>query len=321
MTVETMGKSDASTADRELVLVRVLDAPRKLVFKAWTDAKALAQWWGPKGFTNPQCEADARPGGKWRIVMRGPDGAEYPHGGEYIEVTPPSKIVMTNALEGDIHPFGPSVWTITFEETDGKTTLTTRVLCETQKDRDAMDGMGWRGGYGMSLDKLNLELAIGRREAAKTLDLMAFPGAPVMMVTRWFDAPVDLVFEAVSSPKHFGEWWGPRGYVNTIHEMDVRVGGKWRVDQRDEQGRVHPFHGEYLEIDPPSRLVLTQAYRDTPALRMEMNFAPKAGGTQLTAVMKAPSPEIRDGMIKAGMEWGMRQSYERLDELLARLGK
>ena len=101
MTVETMSKTDL--ADREIVVVRVFDAPRALVFKAWTDPKRLAEWWGPKGFTNPVCEADPRPGGKWRIVMRGPDGADYPHGGQYLEVTPPERIVMTNALEGEVH--------------------------------------------------------------------------------------------------------------------------------------------------------------------------------------------------------------------------
>src|SRR5262249_6024906 len=104
---ETMTKTDAAALTRELLLGRTFDAPRELVFKAWTDPKHLAQWWGPLGFTNPVCEADARPGGKWRIVMRGPDGGDFPHGGEYLEVTPYERIVMTNALEGDFHPFGP----------------------------------------------------------------------------------------------------------------------------------------------------------------------------------------------------------------------
>ena len=180
---------------------------------------------------------------------------------------------------------------------------------------------GFNGGYGMSLDKLSQELAIDRKAPAATLDLMVLPNMPFMVVTRWFAAPVELVWEATSRPEHFTHWWGPRGYENIIHEMDVRVGGKWKVDQRDAEGRVHPFHGEYLEIVPPSRLVLTQIYHDSPCMTVEMNFAAKKGGTQLTALMRASSAEARDGMIKAGMEWGMRQSYERLDELLAALAK
>jgi uncharacterized protein YndB with AHSA1/START domain len=312
---ETMGKTDA--ADREILVVRVFEAPRDLVWKAWTDPRRLAQWWGPRGFTNPVCEADARPGGRWRIVMRGPDGAEYPHGGRYIEVAAPERLVMTNALEGDYHPFGENVWTVTFEEVDGRTTVTTRVVCASRKDRDAMVETGFNQGYGMSLDKLAERLA--RPDPGSSLVIDAPAGKAEMVVTRWFDAPVELVWEAMTRREHFANWWGPRAYTNQIHEMDVRVGGRWKVDQLDDKGAVHPFHGEYLEITPPSRLVLTQIYKDSPCMTMEMNFAPKAGGTQLTALMRATSAGSRDGMIKAGMEWGMRQSYERLDELLAAL--
>ena len=81
----------------ELVLTRVFDAPRELVFKAWTDAKRVAQWWGPHQFTNPVCELDARPGGAIRIHMRGPDGTVYPMTGVYQEVVEPERIVFTSA--------------------------------------------------------------------------------------------------------------------------------------------------------------------------------------------------------------------------------
>ena len=81
--------------DREFVITRVFDAPRSLVFKMWTDPKHMAHWWGPKGFTNPVCEMDVRPGGAWRIVMRGPDGGEHPAKGVYREVVAPGRLVMT----------------------------------------------------------------------------------------------------------------------------------------------------------------------------------------------------------------------------------
>ena len=74
---------------REVVITRVFDAPRALVFKAWTDPKHIARWWGPMGFTNPICELDARVGGAWRIVMRSPTGIEYPCGGVYREIVRP----------------------------------------------------------------------------------------------------------------------------------------------------------------------------------------------------------------------------------------
>ena len=78
--------ADADLAQRELTIARIVDASRELVFKAWTDPKQVAQWWGPKGFTNPVCEMDVRPGGAFRIVMRAPDGIEYPTTGIFSEI-------------------------------------------------------------------------------------------------------------------------------------------------------------------------------------------------------------------------------------------
>ena len=84
------------SAEREITLTRVFDAPRARVFAAWTDAKQVAQWWGPKGFTNPVCEIDARVGGAIRIHMRSPDGSIFPMKGEFREIVPPERIVFTN---------------------------------------------------------------------------------------------------------------------------------------------------------------------------------------------------------------------------------
>ena len=326
---ETMSQTNADLRDRELLMVRVFDAPRAAVFKAWTDPKVLAQWWGPKGFTNPVCEADARSGGKWRIVMQGPDGSQYPHGGEYLEVVAPEKLVMTNALEGDFQPFAASVWTVTFDEVDGRTTLITRVACATKADRDMMDQMNWRQGYGMSLDGLD-DVLHGRapgagpatkRDPAASLILVAQPGLAEISVTRWFDAPRELVWEAVSKPEHFANWWGPRKYRAVNLQMDFRQGGKWSVEQHGDGGEVHPFHGEYLEVIAPRRLVFTQAYRDYPAMVVEMNLTPDGTGTRKDSIIRAASVAERDGMLNSGMEWGMRESYTRLDELLAGLAK
>src|SRR5471030_3335358 len=80
---------------REFVITREFDAPRELVFKAWTDPKHLAQWWGPRGFTNPVCEWDVRPGGKIYDVMRAPNGVDYPMGGEFCEIVPPERLVFS----------------------------------------------------------------------------------------------------------------------------------------------------------------------------------------------------------------------------------
>src|SRR5579871_3749344 len=137
------GETATGPAEREFVIARVFEAPRALVFKAWTDPKHMAQWWGPRGFTNPVCELDVRPGGAWRIVMRGPDGALHPTKGVYREVVEPERLVMTinhSELSDEWHdlvnpnrdkakgkPGLEGVMTVMFEEFDGRTKLTVRV--------------------------------------------------------------------------------------------------------------------------------------------------------------------------------------------------
>lgn len=122
MTV-TIHKSEAMA--RDLTLVRVLDAPRALVWRAWTDPAMLAQWWGPDGFTNPVCEIDARPGGKIRIDMRAPDGTVYPMTGIVHEVEEPVRLVLTEVAEdreGNALLNGHTI--VTFEEQGEKTKIT-----------------------------------------------------------------------------------------------------------------------------------------------------------------------------------------------------
>jgi uncharacterized protein YndB with AHSA1/START domain len=94
--IDARTNATANVAEREVVITRVFDAPRSLVFKAWTDPEHMARWWGPTGFTNTICELDARVGGAWRIVMRSPAGIEYPCGGVYRGIVEPERLVFTN---------------------------------------------------------------------------------------------------------------------------------------------------------------------------------------------------------------------------------
>src|ERR1700736_1406457 len=94
MTTKT-NRSAEPLANRELVITRTFGAPREIVFEMWIDAKHMAQWWGPHGFTNPVCELDVRPGGAIRINMRGPDAAVYPMTGTFREIVRPERLVFT----------------------------------------------------------------------------------------------------------------------------------------------------------------------------------------------------------------------------------
>ena len=141
--------------ERELVLTRVFDAPRELVFKAWTDPKQVAQWWGPRGFTNPVCDLDVRPGGAIRIHMRGPDGTVYPMTGVYNEVVEPERLVFTSAaLDADGNPMFEVLTTVTFAEQSGKTKqiLRARVIKSTAEAAPYIKGM--EAGWTQSLERL-----------------------------------------------------------------------------------------------------------------------------------------------------------------------
>ena len=113
-----------NTTENELTLTCILDAPRPLVWKAWTNPHLLAQWWGPKGFTNPICEIDVHPGGNIRIDMRGPDGTIYPMSGKYLEIGEPSFLVFTSAaLNNNSTPLFSVFNIVTFADQNGKTKL------------------------------------------------------------------------------------------------------------------------------------------------------------------------------------------------------
>ena len=117
----------AAISEREVVITRELNVSREIAFRMWTEQDHLRRWWGPHQFTNPICEIDARVGGTWRIVMRGPDGSEHECGGEYREVLPPEKLMFTNNvidLQGRIILEG--LTTVTFEDRGGGTRLIVR---------------------------------------------------------------------------------------------------------------------------------------------------------------------------------------------------
>jgi uncharacterized protein YndB with AHSA1/START domain len=148
------------TAGQELVITRVFDAPRELVFKVWTDPKHVAQWWGPHGFTNPFCELDVRSGGAIRIHMRGPDGRVYPMTGVYQEIVEPERLVFTSApIDEEGNPLFEVLHTVTFAEQGGKTTLTmqARVVKMTAKAAPYLAGM--EAGWTQSLERLEAHLA------------------------------------------------------------------------------------------------------------------------------------------------------------------
>jgi uncharacterized protein YndB with AHSA1/START domain len=127
---------DTPTADREIVITRTVDAPRELVWQAWTDPRHVVHWWGPVGFTTTIERMDVRPGGVWKHVMHGPDGTDYPNSSVFKEVVKPERIVFSH---GGGKEGGPGVHftaTWTFEALGDKTRVTIHMVFETAADRD-----------------------------------------------------------------------------------------------------------------------------------------------------------------------------------------
>lgn len=131
-------KTAVGPVERVLVITRVFDAPRHLVFKAWTDPQHLMRWWGPHGFTTLSCTMEARPGGAWRLCMRSPEGTEYRQQGVYREVVEPERLVFTYAFEDTTgKPGHETLVTVSFADHGGKTMLTlNQAVFETVAVRD-----------------------------------------------------------------------------------------------------------------------------------------------------------------------------------------
>jgi uncharacterized protein YndB with AHSA1/START domain len=148
-------------ADRELVLTRLIDAPREKLYRAWTDPALLKQWFAPLPYTTPVAELDVRTGGSNFIVMRGPDGQDMPNRGVYLEVVPNERIVVTDAFTTAWEPSEKPFMTLilTFEEEGGKTRYTATVRHWTVEDREAHEKMGFHQGWGICADQLTALVA------------------------------------------------------------------------------------------------------------------------------------------------------------------
>jgi uncharacterized protein YndB with AHSA1/START domain len=141
-------------------------------------------------------------------------------------------------------------------------------------------------------------------------------------MTRLFDAPRHLVFEAMTKPQHVKRWWGclGKGYSVPVCEIDLRPGGAWRFVSRHPNGEA-AFHGEYQEITPPSRLVFTEIFEDFPdaVSVVTTELADEGGKTRMTATVRYPSKDVLDMVIASGMSTGAGISYDRLEDLVAEL--
>src|SRR3954453_11707156 len=141
------------------------------------------------------------------------------------------------------------------------------------------------------------------------------PGSQEIVLTRVFNAPRRLVFDAFSKPELLKRWFGPRGWSMTVCEIDLRVGGAFRFVLRSPDGKDMGMRGVYREIVPPERSVHIESFDDYPGeSQVTAVFTEDRGKTTLTVTVQYPSQEVRDIVIKSGMEHGAAESYDKLAE-------
>lgn len=153
---------------------------------------------------------------------------------------------------------------------------------------------------------------------------LTFPGNDQILITRDFDAPKHLVYKAVTTPELVKRWWNAKRGEVTICEIDLRVGGRWRYVMVAEGGFEVGFHGEYLEIVPNEKVVSTEAFEGAPdpdanATTNTMTLTENNGVTTLTVLVDCPSVEVYEAILGSGMEAGLQDAYDLLEEVAASL--
>ena len=256
-------KNGGAATARELVLTRTFDAPRGLVFKAWTDRDQLARWWGPRGFTNPVCEADARPGGAIRIDMTGPDGTVYPMTGVFHEVIEDERISFSCYAHQDDagEPQLEVLNTATFTEQDGRTTITVRAVAVKAGPGTEFALAGMEQGWTESLKRFGDLVTKDRVEGE-------------FIISRDFDAPRDLVFRAWTEFDRLAQWFGPKGFSGLKGTLDLRPGGLFHYGMTSPDGKTMWGRWVFREVVPPERLVVVVSFSDEAGGITRHPFAP-----------------------------------------------
>ncbi len=244
----TTAKPEATEKQWTLSLSRTFDAPLRLVWDACTCREHLLRWFCPKDFSVLSFEADVREGGKWRSVMRGPDGSEYVHFGTYHEISAPHRLVFTHAWEQNHQePTADTTITVTLAQHGQQTTMHfEQVGLATEASRDSHGG-----GWGEAFDNLAAHVQAGGDDATRTL-----------VISRIFHAPRELVWNAYTQAEQLAQWYGPRGFSARIEENDLRPGGKWRYIMIGADGTEYPSEGVFSEVVPMHRLVTTDGFGD-----------------------------------------------------------
>jgi uncharacterized protein YndB with AHSA1/START domain len=307
----------------EIHIIRIYDAPLDAVWDAWTDPEQAAHWWGPRGFTITTHSKDLRSGGTWRYTMHGPDGTDYPNVAKYLEVKEHAKLVYDHGGTDDLPPLFRV--TVLFSEARGKTTMDMRMALATPEAAEETRKFIKQAGGNATWDRLAEYL---EKESS---------GKENFVINRTFDAPIELMFDMWTDPKHFSQWLAPTGFTMEFIKADIRPGGSSMYVMKGGDFKMYG-RASYLEIKRPERIVYTQQFCDEHGNISRHPGAPTWPETMLTTVTLAEegadctrvtvnwetygatSREELDAFIKerGGMTQGWTGSFDKLEMYLAK---
>lgn len=231
--------------DRMIVTTRIFDAPRALVFDAFTNPEHLARWWGPNGFRTTTSQFDFREGGVWRFVMHGPDGRDYQNCISYHEIKPPERLAYHHGDGGEVESiFFENAFT--FEDLGGRTRLTMEATFPSVEARDRVirEHQADEGG----------RQTLGR--------LAEFLEPYVFTITRRLNAPRELVWKLWTDEKHLARWWGPKGFEWLSGSIDLRPGGVFHYGMKSPAGAEMWGRFVFHEVVAPERLTYVNSFSD-----------------------------------------------------------
>lgn len=237
-----------STKDREIVLTRILNAPRQLVWQVWTDPKHIDKWWGPNGFKNETHSMEVKPGGAWTYIMHGPE-KDFNNKIAYTKVEEPACLEYFHS-DGEEPPqiFFNAI--VTFDDLGGKTKLTMKTIFPSAEAlRKVVEENGAIEGGKQTINRLELHLA-------EVLDKKEFT------ILREIDAPKQLVWEMLTKAEHLKHWWGPAGLAMQTATVDLRPGGLFHYGMTAPDGNEMWGKFTYREIEEPNKLVFTNSFSD-----------------------------------------------------------
>ena len=303
-------------------MTRVFDAPRERVFDILTKPEHLQKWWGPKGVSHPIVELDGRVGGQFFLGQRGGDGAMHYEVGVVREITPPSRFVFAFHFADEKRRRVPLSWAGVPDGWEGEIVHEVTLAAEGTRTRVTIRLTGFPSSKWGEMAKYGLAESFDRLEYAVVDDMtVAAPGEREIVITRTFNAPRALVYEALTKAEHVQRWWGPRQYGPVTAVSDFRAGGRYRFAQGSPQGEV-AFSGEIRESSP-ERIVYTEEFEAMPGhgALVTVTLEERGGKTLLTMRSVYQTQEDRDAVIASGMEWGARLSYLQLDDVIDSLGR